>query len=156
MGVGLAAPLWLAALAVLVPLIWFYLRTRRRPPALVSSLAVWRAVAEPVVQRRRPRLPLLFFVQAALILASVLALAQPFTRRALPPGPPRDAVVVLDVSASMQARAAGSTRFALARAAAQQRALRPRPERAPPDGDRGRPAAGAGGNRSSTVRTPPT
>lgn len=122
MGYGLATPVWLAALAVLGPLVWFYLRTRRRPPAIVSSLAVWRAVAEPVVARRRPRLPLLFFVQAALIVASVLALAQPFARRPLPPGPARDAVVVLDVSASMQAREDGSTRFELARAAAQERA----------------------------------
>jgi len=121
-GWGLAAPLWLAALGILVPLIWFYLRTRRRPPATVSSLAVWRAVAEPAVPRRRPRLPLLFFVQAALIAASVLALAQPFAKRPLPPGPVRDAVVVLDVSASMQAKQDGSTRFALARAAAQARA----------------------------------
>lgn len=122
MGFGFAAPLWLAALGIVVPLLWFYLRTRRRPPAFVSSLAIWRALAEPAVQRRRPRLPLLFFVQAALIVASVLALAQPFARRALPPGPARDAVIVLDVSASMQARQDGSTRFALARAAAQKRA----------------------------------
>jgi len=120
--VGFSTPLWLTALAVLVPLVWFYLRSRRRPPAMVSSLAIWRVLAEPVAAKRRPRLPLLFFVQALLILASVLALAQPFTRRALPPGPARDAVVVLDVSASMQARAGGGTRFELARAAAQERA----------------------------------
>lgn len=122
MGYGFSSPIWLAALAVLGPLLWFYLRTRRRPPAMVSSLAVWRAVAEPVVARRRPRLPLLFFVQAALIAASVLALAQPFAKRPMPPGPVRDAVVVLDVSASMQAREDGTTRFALARDAAQERA----------------------------------
>jgi len=121
-GFAFATPLWLAALGVLLPLVWLYLRTRRRPPAMVSSLVVWRAIAEPVAARRRPVLPLLFFVQAALIVASVLALAQPFTRRALPPGPARDAVIVLDVSASMQARADGGTRFALARDAAQERA----------------------------------
>jgi hypothetical protein len=121
---GLAAPVWLSALAVLLPLIWLYLRTRRRPPAYVSSLVLWRAVAEPVVQKRRPRLPLLFFVQALLIVAAALALAQPFTRRPLPPGPAKDAIVVIDVSASMQARAQGegSTRFALARDAARERA----------------------------------
>jgi hypothetical protein len=119
---GLTAPVWLAALGILLPMIWLYLRTRRRPPATVSSLAVWRAVAEPAVPRRRPRLPLLFFVQAALIAASALALAQPFVKRALPPGPPRDAVLVLDVSASMQAKQDGTTRFAQARAAAQARA----------------------------------
>jgi hypothetical protein len=122
MGYGLSSPLWLAALGILLPLLWFYLRTRRRPPATVSSLVVWRTVAEPAVPRRRPRVPLLFFIQAALIAASALALAQPFARRPLPPGPPRDAVVVLDVSASMQAKQDGTTRFALARAAAQARA----------------------------------
>ena len=122
MGYGLAAPTWLAALGVLVPLVWLYLRTRRRPPAHVSSLVLWRAVAEPVVQKRRPRLPLLFFVQALLIAAGALALAQPFARRALPPGPAKDAVLVLDVSASMQAREQGTTRFALARDAARERA----------------------------------
>lgn len=122
MNLGLAAPLWLSALAVLVPLVWFYLRTRRRPPAYVSSLVLWRAVAEPVVQKRRPRLPLLFFVQALLIVAGALALAQPFARRPLPPGPAKDAVLVLDVSASMQAREQGTTRFALARDAARARA----------------------------------
>jgi hypothetical protein len=118
----LAAPIWLSALGVLLPLIWLYLRTRRRPPAFVSSLVLWRAVAEPVVQKRRPRLPLLFFAQALLIIAAALALAQPFTRRPLPPGPAKDAVVVVDVSASMQAREQGSTRFALARDAARERA----------------------------------
>jgi hypothetical protein len=49
--VGIGTPLWLTGLAVLVPLIWFYLRTRAAARA-VSSLAVWRALAEPVVQRR--------------------------------------------------------------------------------------------------------
>lgn len=122
MGFGLAAPAWLAALGVLLPLVWLYLRTRRRPPATVSSLVVWRVLNEPVAQRRRPRLPLLFFVQAALVVASVVALAQPFAQRAVPPGPPRDAVIVLDVSASMQAKDGGATRFELARAAAQDRA----------------------------------
>ena len=122
MNLGLTAPLWLSALAILLPLIWLYLRTRRRPPAYVSSLVLWRAVAEPVVQKRRPRLPLLFFVQALLIVAGALALAQPFARRPLPPGPAKDAVLVLDVSASMQAREQGSTRFALARDAARERA----------------------------------
>ena len=40
----------------------------------------------------------------------------------MPPGPAKDAVVLLDVSASMQAREQGSTRFALARDAARERA----------------------------------
>lgn len=119
---GLSAPQWLAALAVLAPLVWLYLHTRRRPPAYVSSLAIWRVLGEPVAQKRRPRLPLLFFIQALLIIASALALAQPFTREKLPPGPARDAVIVLDVSASMQAKQDDTTRFALARDAAVARA----------------------------------
>ncbi|MEW6272823.1 MAG: BatA domain-containing protein [Thermodesulfobacteriota bacterium] len=122
MGYGFAAPAWLAALAILVPLLWLYLRSRRRPPAVVSSLVVWRVLTEAAAPRRKPYLPLLFFVQAALIVASVIALAQPFVQHPVPPGPPRDAIVVLDVSASMQARDGGSTRFERARAAAQERA----------------------------------
>lgn len=119
---GFEAPLWLAGLGVLLPILWLYLRARRRPPATVSSLMIWRAIGGPVVPRRKAHLPLLFFVQAALIAAALAALAVPFARRALPPGPPRDAVIVLDVSASMQARENGETRFDLARAAAQDRA----------------------------------
>lgn len=119
---GFAAPAWLAALAVLLPLVWLYLRSRRRPPAVVSSLVVWRVLTEAAAPKKKPHLPLLFFVQAALITASVLALAQPFAQHPVPPGPPRDAIVVLDVSASMQARDGRSTRFERAREAAQERA----------------------------------
>ncbi|HEY8517084.1 MAG TPA: BatA domain-containing protein [Candidatus Binatia bacterium] len=119
---GFASPLWLAALAILVPLLWLYLRSRRRPPAVVSSLIVWRVLQEAATPKKRPYLPLLFFVQAALITASVIALAQPFRQEPVPPGPPRDAIIVLDVSASMQALDGGGTRFARARAAAQERA----------------------------------
>jgi len=114
---GFETPLWLAAAALIAPLVWLYLRIRARPPATVSSLRIWKLVPSPATPpRRRPKLPLLFFIQALLIAASALALAGPFRREERPPGPPRDAVVVIDVSASMQAkREDGSTRFEAAR-----------------------------------------
>jgi hypothetical protein len=116
---GLQNPWWLAALALVLPLIWLYLRPRVRPPASVSSLRIWRrAVPRAEVSTRKPKLPLLFFIQTALLLACAIALARPFSWKEVPVGPPADAIVILDVSASMQAREQGATRFALARDAA--------------------------------------
>jgi hypothetical protein len=112
----------LGTLAALLPLAWLYLRRRQRPPATVSSLVIWRAIARPVVAKREPRLPLLFFIQALLVLAGVMAAAGPYLLKPRPPGPPRDAVVVLDVSASMQAKLDSGTRFEEARDAAVERA----------------------------------
>jgi hypothetical protein len=57
-----------------------------------------------------------------LIAACAAALAVPYVLRPVPPGPPPDAVMVLDVSASMQTRDGSSTRFAAAQAAAEARA----------------------------------
>ncbi|HZR84650.1 MAG TPA: BatA domain-containing protein [Candidatus Binatia bacterium] len=121
-GFGFETPAWLGALAVIAPLAWLYLRRRRRPPAIVSSLVVWRTVAKRLVPRKEARLPLLFFVQALLVIAGATAAAGPFASKPKPPGPPRDAVVVLDVSASMQAKLASGTRFDAARDAAAARA----------------------------------
>jgi len=116
---GLEHPWWLASLALVLPLIWLYLRPRMRPPAAVSSLRIWRrAVPRAEASTRKPRLPLLFFVQVALLLACAFALSRPFAWDEVPVGPPPDGVVILDLSASMQAREQGATRFAMARDAA--------------------------------------
>jgi VWA domain-containing protein/aerotolerance regulator-like protein len=117
---GFESPLWLAGTAILIPLAWLYLRRRKRPPAVVSSLLVWQAVARPLAAHR-PRLPLLFFIQALLVSACLTAIAAPFVLHPAPEGPARDAVVVIDLSASMQARLGGGTRFDAARAAARER-----------------------------------
>jgi hypothetical protein len=113
---GLEQPWWLAILALVGPLLWLYLRPRTRPPATVSSLRIWRrAVERAEAPSRKPKLPLLFFVQAALLAASAVALSRPFEWKEVPLGPPADAIVVIDVSASMQSREAGMTRFEAAR-----------------------------------------
>ena len=106
---GLEAPLWLATLAAIGPLIWLYLRPRTRPPATVSSLRLWRrAVPRAETPSRKPKLPLLFFVQVALLAACALALSRPFRWEEVPLGPPAEAILVLDVSASMQALEEGA------------------------------------------------
>jgi Ca-activated chloride channel homolog len=119
---GWEHPATLAALALLAPLAWLWLRRRRRPPATVSSLVLWRRIARPQGPRRERRLPPLFVAQALLLAAGATALAGPFLARPAPPGPTRDAIVVLDVSASMQAKSAGGSRFDAAREAAVARA----------------------------------
>lgn len=117
-----SSPAWLLALALLAPLVWFHLRIRPRPPATVSSLHLWRQIAEEARPRPRSlRLPPLFFVQAALLIASAFALAGPYREEAAAPSAPRDAVVVLDVSASMQARHGDGNRFDAALDAARTR-----------------------------------
>jgi len=122
-GIGFENPAWLLGIGLIAPLVWLYLRVRPRPPAPVSSLRIWRHVPSPASPpRRRPKLPPLFFVQAALILMSSIALASPYRKEARPPGPPRDAILVIDVSASMQTAIAGSTRFEAALAGASRRA----------------------------------
>lgn len=123
MGIGFENPAWLLGAGLIAPLVWLYLRVRPRPPAMVSSLRIWRHVPSPAAPpRRRPKLPPLFFVQALLILVTSLALASPYRKEPRPPGPPRDALLVLDVSASMQGRFDGATRFARAIARARERA----------------------------------
>jgi len=122
MGMGFSHPAALALLLLAVPLAWLYLRPSRRPPATVSSLLLWRRIAPAAIVRRRRGLPPLFWVQAALLGAGATALATPWIARSVPPGAPRDAFVVLDVSASMQTRSGGGTRFDAARDAAVARA----------------------------------
>jgi hypothetical protein len=119
MSFGLEQPWWLAILALVAPLLWLYLRPRTRPPATVSTLRIWRqAVPRAEAPSRKPKLPLLFFVQAALLAACALALSRPFEWKEVPLGPPADAILVVDVSASMQSREGGATRFEAARTGA--------------------------------------
>ena len=66
---GWEHPATLAALALLAPLAWLWLRRRRRPPATVSSLVLWRRIARPQGPRRERRLPPLFVAQALLLAA---------------------------------------------------------------------------------------
>ena len=108
----LAQPWGLLALAALPIIVLLYsLRPRRRNVA-VSSLALW---SEALRERQRGlglqkllrNLSLLALLLTALAIA--LALADPgWVSRAARPG---DTVLIIDVSASMQARDGGTTRF---------------------------------------------
>src|SRR5207244_3309966 len=70
--------------------------------------------AEPL-DRRRFRPALLFVLQLVLLLALIAGLVRPYVQSATPAAERVRLLVVLDVSASMQAREEGGTRFELAR-----------------------------------------
>jgi hypothetical protein len=104
--------LGLAAVAALVAL---HLRDRRRRVVPVSALLLWRRLPPARLEPRRLRSDPLFLLQLGLVLALVGAHAGPTLRGTPAPAPPA-VVLVLDVSASMQAREAdGRTRFELVR-----------------------------------------
>ena len=108
----LAQPWGLLALAALPVIVLLYSLRPRRRKVVVSSTALW---SEALRERRHGlglqkllrNLSLLALLLAALALA--LALADPgWARLAARPG---DTVLIVDVSASMQAREGGETRF---------------------------------------------
>jgi hypothetical protein len=112
-----AAFAFLASVPVIILL--HSLRYRRRD-VQVSTLFLWERVAREAhgslgLRRLVQNLPLLLQILLALLLTA--ALANPALTKAVSQS--KDVVLVLDVSASMQTRTSGGTRFALA----QQRAL---------------------------------
>lgn len=113
---SLTVPLGLAAAALALPLALWYLLRSRRPPVQVASTFLWertdRAVAAAVPwQRFRPDRTF-WFVLAALLLGA-LALARPSVPVTAALGD--HTIVLLDVSASMQADEEGPSRLELAR-----------------------------------------
>lgn len=111
---GFAEPIaWMFASLALV-LVYLFLRPARRAPRLVPGIFLW-PVAAP---RRRARWDPLFFVQLLALLSLVMALAGPYRARLGASGPQRH-VLVLDRTASMQARHAATTRFDAAKAEAE-------------------------------------
>ncbi|GIX46447.1 MAG: hypothetical protein KatS3mg131_0658 [Candidatus Tectimicrobiota bacterium] len=118
--------LWLyptafALLALIPLLIILHTLRRRRRDVQVSTLFLWESVAREAhgtlgFHRLVQNLPLL--LQILLVLLLTAGLARPV--RTYPVAASKDVVLVLDVSASMQARTPQGTRFALA----QQQALR--------------------------------
>lgn len=109
---GLAFSVFIAALFLL----YFWERSRQRYD--VPSLMFWEAVPEAVVQRRRFQPDPLFWLQLAALSLLVLALANPYRSGDTAAGSAATVVIVLDQSASMQAREDGGSRFEMARAAA--------------------------------------
>src|SRR6185295_3829421 len=114
--VGLLNPVGALGLAAVAVLVALYLFDRRRKVIPVGTLLLWQHVPAAVLERRRFRVDPLFLLQLALLLALIAGYVRPYfeDRSAAPPGTPL--VVVLDASASMQAREAGGvSRFDLAR-----------------------------------------
>jgi hypothetical protein len=111
--VSFARPWWLAALALLLPLVVLHLRRPSLARREVASLAIWERLAAPVESSdwrlRRPRHPLLLALQALALCALVLALAGPARRHS---APPPTTVYVVDGSLWMNV----GTRLADARA----------------------------------------
>ena len=108
----LLRPAGAAALLAVAVLVALWRRERRTRVVPVSSLLFWRRIEAALPRARRLPVDPLFLLQLLL----VLALAVGYLRPALQATSASSAlVVVLDVSASMGAREAGGTRFALAR-----------------------------------------
>jgi hypothetical protein len=108
-------PLGLVALAAVAVLVLLYLYDRRRRTIPVGTLFLWQQIASAPRERERFRPDLLFFAQLALLLALIGAYVRPVLEG--PSAPPTGAplVVVLDVSASMQAVESDGSRFEAAR-----------------------------------------
>jgi hypothetical protein len=111
---------WLfgALVAVLIAL-YLWERSRRRVD--VASLLLWQVIPDAVVRTSRFRPDWLFVLQCLLLTALIAGLADPYFAAHPGHAGPGRAVLVLDQSASMQAREARDTRFELARSALRQR-----------------------------------
>jgi hypothetical protein len=118
-GPGIANPLGALAFLALAVLVLLYLRSRRRQAIPVATLFLWRRVRAPLVEHRSFRPDLLFWLQAAILAALAAACLRPYLERAAGAAPAARLLVLLDVSASMQARELDGVRFDLARARVQ-------------------------------------
>ena len=96
-------------------LVLFYLweRWRRRVP--VPSLLLWEAVRDDNIRARRFRPDLLFLLQLLLLTSLIAGLARPYWRDHDGGEVSGRHILVLDTSASMQARERGASRFEDAR-----------------------------------------
>ncbi len=112
---GVLNPAGALALAAIAVLLVLYLLDRRRRVVPLGTLFLWRHVPAAVLERRRFRPDALFLLQLALLLALIAGYVRPYLEDTAAPATGTPLVVVLDVSASMQAREAGGTRFELAR-----------------------------------------
>ncbi len=111
---GFSAPYGLASLLFALALVVLHLRRRQQREIEVSSLLLWQEVRdEPPRGRFRPNV--LFLLQLALLGALGVSIARPYWVERVPVSNAGRAVVVLDVSASMQAREGRERRFDQAR-----------------------------------------
>ncbi len=117
----LANPGGLAAIAAVAVLVVLYLFDRRRRTIPVGNLFLWQQVASPTRERQRFRPDLLFLLELAALLALIAGYARPLVTGPPAPAAGTSLVVVLDVSASMQTREGGGSRFEDARRRAHRR-----------------------------------
>jgi hypothetical protein len=119
--VNLAAPLGLAAAALAVPLVVWYVLRSRRPRVTVASTFLWQRSERSVqaaVPWQRFRPDTTFWLVLLAILLGALALARPFLRVEAQLGD--HTILILDASASMLADEDGPTRLELARREAEE------------------------------------
>ena len=116
---GIANPFGALAFLALAVLLLLYLRTRRRQAIPVATLFLWRRVRAPLVEHRHFRPTLLFWLQAAILGALAAGYIRPYLEQPTGTAIAARLLVLLDVSASMQAREPEGVRFNLARARAQ-------------------------------------
>lgn len=108
--------LLLSIFAVGLVLLYFWERNQRRVD--VPSMMLWEVVPESVVRRSRFQPDTLFWIQLAALACLILALANPYFEWSQRDGSPGRAILVLDLSASMQTIEHETSRLDLAREAA--------------------------------------
>ncbi|HLY38257.1 MAG TPA: VWA domain-containing protein [Candidatus Binatia bacterium] len=113
--IGILNPAGAAALLAVGVLVALHLFGRRRRAIPVSTLFLWRQIPAQPLHRRRFRPDLLFLAQLAVLLALIGGYLHPYLQTLAPEADRMRLLVVLDASASMQAREPGGTRFELAR-----------------------------------------
>ncbi len=112
---GILDPIGALGLVAIVVLVALYLFDRRRKVIPVGTLFLWQHVPAAVLERRRFRVDPLFLLQLALLLALIAGWLRPYVEHGAAPAAGAPLVVVIDTSASMQAREGGVSRFDLAR-----------------------------------------
>ncbi len=110
-----ADPIAFVFAALLAALVLLYLWERQRPRVVLPSLLLWEQVRDDRIRAARWRPDLLFFLQALALSLLIVGLARPYWRAADALRSGRRHIVVLDTTASMQAREAQATRFEIAR-----------------------------------------
>jgi hypothetical protein len=118
-GVNFLAPIAAVFAAAVPVVILFYLLKRKRVVRLVPSTVLWQkflAETQASAPFQRLRKNWLLFLQILLLLLAVFALMRPYFAAKIRPAQLR--VIILDSSASMQARDEAPSRFEKARAEA--------------------------------------
>ncbi len=113
-----AEPLALLFAGLYGVLVWFYLWERWRRRVEVPALLLWEDVREDAIRVRRFRPDLLFILQLLLLSCLILGLARPYVSGGPGTRVHGRHILVLDTSASMQARELRQSRFEQARAQA--------------------------------------